>query len=284
LPLRGGGLLIPLKPGILPGMNFLSGGAMGRVFRTFAAGLAISLLIISRGGCSTNPLKLSADVKNATPSSKSDFDRMRAQMVQDQVRARNVRDGRVLAAMLKVPRHEFVPAEIISSAYVDNALPLMLGQTISQPYIVGYMTEALELTGAKRVLEIGTGSGYQTAILAEIVPEVYTIEIHKELTDYARNILGRLGYENIHFRTGDGYLGWPEFAPFDRIMVTAAPDHIPQPLIDQLSPSGRMIIPIGRMEQDLVIVRKDASGISSRAILPVRFVPMTGLAQEVGPY
>jgi len=253
---------------------------MGRVFRTSVAGLGISLLLISQGGCSTNRFTLSNDMQNASPSNDAKFDRLRAQMVQDQVRARNVRDPRVLAAMLKVPRHRFVPAEIVNSAYVDNALPLMLGQTISQPYIVGYMTEALELAGAKRVLEIGTGSGYQAAILAEIVSEVYTIEIHKELTDYASNILGRLGYSNIHFKTGDGYVGWPEFAPFDRIIVTAAPDHIPQPLIDQLSLGGRMILPVGRMEQDLVIVRKDESGVSSRAILPVRFVPMTGKAQE----
>ena len=253
---------------------------MERVFRTCAAGLAIGLLILSQGGCPTNRLTLSNDGQNTSPSGDAKFNRLRAQMVQDQVRARNVRDPSVLAAMLKVPRHEFVPAEIVNSAYADNALPLMLGQTISQPYIVGYMTEALELTDAKRVLEIGTGSGYQAAILAEIVPEVYTIEIHKELTDYARNILGRLGYGNIHFKTGDGYLGWPEFAPFDRIIVTAAPDHIPQPLIDQLSLGGTMIVPVGRMEQDLVIVRKDESGVSRRAILPVRFVPMTGIAQE----
>jgi protein-L-isoaspartate(D-aspartate) O-methyltransferase len=254
---------------------------MGRVLRTCAAGFTISMLIISQGGCTTNRFMLSNNGQNASPSSNAKFDRLRAQMVQDQVRARNVRDPRVLAAMLKVPRHEFVPAEIVNSAYADNALPLMLGQTISQPYIVGYMTEALELTGAKRILEIGTGSGYQTAILAEIAPEIYTIEIHKELTDYARVIISRLGYSNIHFKTGDGYLGWPEFAPFDRIIVTAAPDHIPQPLIDQLSLGGRMILPIGRIEQDLVIVRKDESGVSSRAILPVRFVPMTGMAQEV---
>jgi protein-L-isoaspartate(D-aspartate) O-methyltransferase len=267
--------------GIHSGMNFPGGETMERAFRTCAARFAITLLIIIQGGCSTNRLMLSNDGQNVSPSSNAKFDRLRAQMVQDQVRARNVRDPRVLAAMLKVPRHEFVPAEIVNSAYADNALPLMLGQTISQPYIVGYMTEALELTGAKRVLEIGTGSGYQAAILAEIVPEVYTIEIHKELTDYARDRLSRLGYGNIHFKTGDGYMGWPEFAPFDRIIVTAAPDHIPQPLIDQLSLGGRMILPIGRMEQDLVIVRKDESGISRRAILPVRFVPMTGLAQEI---
>lgn len=189
------------------GMNFPSGGTMERVLPTCAVGLAISLLITIQGGCSTNRFTLSNNVQNVSPSSDAKFDRLRAQMVQDQVRARNVRDPRVLAAMLKVPRHEFVPAEIVNSAYADNALPLMLGQTISQPYIVGYMTEALELAGAKRVLEIGTGSGYQAAILAEIVPEVYTIEIHKELTDYARNILGRLGYSNVHFKTGDGYAG-----------------------------------------------------------------------------
>lgn len=250
------------------------------LLRACTAGLAISLLIINQGGCSTNRLMLFSDGRNASPSSTAKFDRLRAQMVQDQVRGRNVRDPSVLSAMLKVPRHEFVPAEFVNSAYADNALPLILGQTISQPYIVGYMSEALELTGAKRILEIGTGSGYQTAILAEIVPEVYTMEIHKQLTDYAMDRLSRLGYGNIHFKTGDGYQGWPEFAPFDRIIVTAAPDHIPQPLIDQLSLGGRMIIPIGRTTQELVVVRKDESGVSSRAILPVSFVPMTGRAQQ----
>ncbi len=253
---------------------------MERVIQICLAGFIISQLVISQGGCSTNRFTLSKNGQNASPSGNAKFDHLRAQMVQDQVYARNVRDPRVLAAMLKVPRHEFVPPEIVNSAYADNALPLMLGQTISQPYIVAYMTEALELAGARRVLEIGTGSGYQAAILAEIVPEVYTIEIHEELTEYARDILGRLGYSNIHFKTGDGYLGWPEFAPFDRIIVTAAPDRIPQPLVDQLHVGGKMILPLGRLEQYLVLVRKDESGISSRAILPVRFVPMTGIAQQ----
>jgi protein-L-isoaspartate(D-aspartate) O-methyltransferase len=157
---------------------------------------------------------------------------------------------------------------------------LRMGQTISQPYIVGYMTQALDLKGTERVLEIGTGSGYQAAVLAEIVPEVYTIEILPELSEQAGSTLARLGYRNIHFRIGDGYAGWPEHAPYDRIIVTAAPEKVPQPLIDQLKIGGRMIIPIGRIDQELAVLDKDSTGITRRSTIPVRFVPMTGKAQE----
>jgi protein-L-isoaspartate(D-aspartate) O-methyltransferase len=201
-------------------------------------------------------------------------------MVREQLQGRDITDARVLAAMRKVPRHEFVPADYRESAYHDNALPLKMGQTISQPYIVAYMTQALELRGTERVLEIGTGSGYQAAILAEIVSEVYTIEILPELQQYANSILTGLGYRNIHFRVGDGYLGWPEQAPFDRIIVTAAPETVPQPLIDQLKEGGRMIIPVGVMEQDLMVYVKMKSGVTSHSTIPVRFVPMTGKAQD----
>lgn len=217
---------------------------------------------------------------NATISEQQ-LERLRERMVREQLQNRDVKNARVLAAMRKVPRHRFVPDSLINSAYDDNPLPLILGQTISQPYIVGYMTQALELRGGERVLEIGTGSGYQAAVLAELVAEVYTIEILPELAAQAQSTLGDLGYSNIRIRCGDGYLGWPEAAPFDHIIVTAAPDHIPQPLIDQLKTGGTMIIPVGRMDQDLILLEKGERGISRRSTIPVRFVPMTGRAQGV---
>ncbi len=243
----------------------------------------VALLICSLnsfcGGSFTNWSTIS-DREQQSAAETAGLSRLREQMVRDQLQARDVKDARVLAAMLKVPRHEFVPRSIIESAYDDSALPLMLGQTISQPYIVGYMTQALALKGTEKVLEIGTGSGYQAAVLAEIVAEVYTIEIIPELTWRAKEILSRLGNENIHFRTGDGYAGWPEFAPFDAIIVTAAPDHVPQPLIDQLKPGGRMIIPVGHFDQSLLLIEKTSSGVTQRSTIPVRFVPMTGRAQQ----
>jgi protein-L-isoaspartate(D-aspartate) O-methyltransferase len=216
----------------------------------------------------------------ANAAEGSEFAKRREQMVRDQLQTRDISDARVLAAMRKVPRHEFVPAGIAESAYEDNALPLKLGQTISQPYIVAYMTQALELSGTERVLEIGTGSGYQAAILAEIVPEVYTIEILPELQEHASAVLAKLGYRNIHFRVGDGYMGWPEQAPFDRIIVTAAPEEIPEPLIDQLKEGGRLVIPVGSWSQEITIVIKEKTGVTRRSGIPVRFVPMTGKAQQ----
>jgi protein-L-isoaspartate(D-aspartate) O-methyltransferase len=201
-------------------------------------------------------------------------------MVREQLQGRDIEDPRVLAAMRKVPRHEFVPDDLAKSAYGDCALPLQLGQTISQPYIVAFMTQALELHGTERVLEIGTGSGYQAAILAEIAPEVYTIEIFPQLQEQAAAILAKLRYQNIHLRAGDGSMGWPDHAPFDRIIVTAAPQDVPQPLIDQLKEGGRLIIPLGKMSQDLVIIKKEKSGIARQTTIPVRFVPMTGKASS----
>ncbi|MBN2319132.1 MAG: protein-L-isoaspartate(D-aspartate) O-methyltransferase [Acidobacteria bacterium] len=210
----------------------------------------------------------------------AEFDRLRRRMVNVQLRGRDIRDTRVLEAMGKVPRHEFVPADLKSFAYNDGALPLKMGQTISQPYIVAYMTQLLELEGTERVLEIGTGSGYQAAVLAEIVPEVYTIEILPDLGEQAAMVLKRLGYENIRFHIGDGYAGWPEHAPFDRIIVTAAPRKIPQPLIDQLKEGGLIVCPVGRPDQDLIVLEKGKDGVTRRSTIPVRFVPMTGKAQE----
>jgi len=201
-------------------------------------------------------------------------------MVREQIEARGVKDSLVLAAMRKVPRHLFVPERYRGEAYADHPLPIGHGQTISQPYIVAYMTEALGLKGNEKVLEIGTGSGYQAAVLAEIVDSVFTIEIIPELARSAEQRLKNLGYRNVFVRCGDGYKGWPEHAPFDAIIVTAAPDHIPQPLVNQLKGGGRMVIPVGSMFQELVLVVKRKEGIEKHPLLPVRFVPMTGEAKK----
>jgi protein-L-isoaspartate(D-aspartate) O-methyltransferase len=196
-------------------------------------------------------------------------------MVEDQIERRGITDPAVLAAMRAVPRHRFVPPDQASAAYDDRALPIGFGQTISQPYVVAYMTQALRLAPGHRVLEVGTGSGYQSAILAQIVKDVQTMEIVPELAARARELLAELGYSNVHVRGGDAYAGLPELAPFDRIIVTAAPDHVPQPLIDQLAVGGRMIVPVGGSRQQLVLVTKDADGIHSERLLDVVFVPLT---------
>ncbi len=216
---------------------------------------------------------------NLLPDSEQRFQQLRERMVREQLENRDIRDVQILSIMRKVPRHRFVPSSLADSAYDDTPLPLILGQTISQPYIVGYMTQALGCRSGDRILEIGTGSGYQAAILAELVAEVYTIEILPELAAGAKSTLDSLGYRNITIRIGDGYLGWPEAAPFDRIIVTAAPDRIPQPLIDQLKPGGAMVIPVGSANQELVLLQKGEHGISRRTLIPVRFVPITGRAQ-----
>jgi protein-L-isoaspartate(D-aspartate) O-methyltransferase len=252
---------------------------------TFARFLAVLLInscfLLCQGGCSTNWIPATQKNQSNAPSSDgNEFAALRERMVRDQLRARDIVDPRVLAAMLKVPRHEFVPDDSRQSAYDDGALLLEMGQTISQPYIVAYMTQALELRGTERVLEIGTGSGYQAAVLAEIASEVYTVEILPRLQERARTILDKQGYRNIHVRVGDGYQGWPEHAPFDGIIVTAAPEEVPQPLLDQLSDGGRMIIPIGRLSQELVIFEKEGTKIKRRSTIAVRFVPMTGTAQD----
>jgi protein-L-isoaspartate(D-aspartate) O-methyltransferase len=212
--------------------------------------------------------------------SDTDADR-RTRMVESQIVARGVRDPRVLAAMRKVPRHRFVDEAQRAEAYEDHPLPIPGKQTISQPYIVALMTELLELKPASRVLEIGTGSGYQSAVLAELAKEVYTIEIVPELARLAQTRMGELGYKNVTVREGDGYRGWPEHAPFDGIIVTAAPERIPQPLLDQLAPGGVMVIPVGGFFQELKVFRKSADGrITEKDILPVRFVPMTGEVEK----
>lgn len=205
---------------------------------------------------------------------------LRRRMVDTQIRARGVADAKVLAAMARVPRHEFVPESVRTQAYDDYPLPIGERQTISQPYIVALMTSLLELKGGERVLEIGTGSGYQAAVLSEIAGEVYTMEILEPLSQRAQQRLTSLGYDNIHFRVGDGWKGWPEAAPFDGIVVTAAPEKIPQALLEQLKVGGRMVVPVGSFFQDLMVLTKTANGYEKRNVIPVRFVPMTGEAER----
>jgi protein-L-isoaspartate(D-aspartate) O-methyltransferase len=212
---------------------------------------------------------------------EEDWAAERARMVREQLAApdRDIRDPAVLRVMGRVPRHRFVPPEVVSAAYADGPLPIGYGQTISQPYVVAFMTEQLALRPTDRVLEIGTGSGYQAAVLAELAAEVYTIEIVAPLAEQARSTLADLGYQNIHARTGDGYLGWPEAAPFDAVIVTCAPERIPPALIEQLKDGGRLIIPVGpAYDQQLVLLRKRAGRVRQEAVLPVRFVPMLGRA------
>lgn len=198
----------------------------------------------------------------------------RLKMVKDQIQARGVMDHRVLEAMRSVPRHLFVPQKERSKAYQDSPLPIGYGQTISQPYIVAYMCEALGLRGEEKVLEIGTGSGYHAAVLSLLAKEVYTIEIIEPLARQAEERLRELGYHNVRVRCGDGYKGWPEEAPFDAIVVTAAPPEIPQSLVDQLKVGGRMVIPVGEGLQDLLRITRTQEGAKVERLLPVRFVPM----------
>jgi protein-L-isoaspartate(D-aspartate) O-methyltransferase len=214
---------------------------------------------------------------NGASSQAQDFDARRSAMVETQLRGRDIGSPRVLDAMRKVPRHRFVPEPQRGEAYADHPLPIGHGQTISQPYIVAFMTQALDLRPTDRVLEIGTGSGYQAAVLGELVKDVYTIEIVEPLAERARATLSSLGYQNVHVRAGNGYLGWPEHAPFDRVMVTAAPDEVPPALIEQLAVGGLMAIPVGGAAfQELRILRKTDKGIETIETLPVSFVPMTG--------
>lgn len=204
----------------------------------------------------------------------------RQRMVETQIVSRGVRDPATLEAMRRVPRHLFVPESQRAYAHTDGPLTIGSGQTISQPYIVALMTELARPTRTSRVLEIGTGSGYQAAVLAECAGEVYTIEIVPELGERAASLLRDLGYANVTTRVGDGYDGWPEAAPFDAIVVTAAPDEIPKPLLDQLKPDGRLVAPVGTAAQELVVITRDGAGFRRESIIPVRFVPMTGKAQR----
>ncbi|MFQ5601417.1 MAG: protein-L-isoaspartate(D-aspartate) O-methyltransferase [Candidatus Krumholzibacteriia bacterium] len=214
---------------------------------------------------------------------EQDLTLQRHAMVEQQIAARGIRDAHVLDAMLRVPRHEFVPGMLRTLAYDDRPLPIGHKQTISQPYIVALMSESLDLRGDEVVLEVGTGSGYQAAVLGELAARVYTIEIIPELAERAAKLLERLGYDNVTVRAGDGYRGWPEAAPFDAIMVTASPDHVPQPLLEQLKPGGRLVLPVGQGRQHLLRITRSESGFESDTLAAVRFVPMTGEAQENTP-
>jgi protein-L-isoaspartate(D-aspartate) O-methyltransferase len=231
----------------------------------FACGLALAAL-----GCGTDAVG-----DGAQRLDQRTLTERRLAMVESQIRARGVDDERVLAAMAKVPRHRFVLESDLDVAYDDHPIGIGFGQTISQPYIVGFMSDALALDATHRVLEIGTGSGYQAAVLGELAREVYTIEIVPELAKRSSALLTALGYANVHVRAGDGYAGWREHAPFDAIIVTAAPDHVPQPLVDQLKMGGRLVIPVGRGSQDLLVMTRTENGLREEERLPVRFVPLT---------
>lgn len=224
-------------------------------------------------------IALSGCHKAAT--STSEFAGERQKMIEEQIKPRGITDERVLAAMAKVPREEFVPGSLRDKSYSDNALPIGHDQTISQPFIVAYMTDQLHLKLSDRVLEIGTGSGYQAAVLSELAKDVYTIEIIEPLAKEASARLARLGYNNAHVKAGDGYQGWSEVAPFDAIIVTCAPDKIPQPLTQQLKENGRMLVPVGSgLDQQLYLLEKKNGQLAQTAILPVRFVPMIGEATK----
>jgi len=215
-----------------------------------------------------------------TPTS-ADFAEQRQRMVEQQLKPRGIKDERVLAAMTKVPREEFIPLDTRADAYEDGPLPIGYDQTISQPYVVAFMTEQLRPKQNDRVLEIGSGSGYQAAILAELMAEVYTVEIVPPLGKTAEATLQRLGYKNVHIKVGDGYKGWPEEAPFDAIIVTCAPEKVPQPLVDQLEEGGRMVIPVGeRFAQQLHLFEKKNGQLKESVTLPVRFVPMLRSKEE----
>lgn len=219
---------------------------------------------------------------DCSSSQENDYVRWREQMVSEQIISRGIKDKKVIAAMRKVERHRFVPDEYKQVAYGDHPLPIGYEQTISQPYVVAFMTEALELKHTDRVLEIGTGSGYQAAILAEICDSVFTIEIVPELAQQAKLLLEQLGYKNIQVKHGDGYQGWTEKAPFDAIIVTCSPTKIPQPLKDQLREGGRMIIPVGYSQTDqyLYLIKKQNGRLVEKAVLPVRFVPMVNFEKK----
>ncbi len=203
-----------------------------------------------------------------------------AKMVETQIVARGVKDERVLQVMREVPRHLFVPPDQVSEAYADHPLSIGSGQTISQPYVVAFMSEQLRLTGTERVLEIGTGSGYQAAVLSRLAGKVFSIEIRPELAAEATERLKAIGATNVRIRTADGFYGWPEEAPFDAILVTAAPEKIPAPLLAQLATGGRMVIPVGGFYQELKVIERTPEGLRERSVLPVRFVPFVGEAER----
>jgi len=250
---------------------------MGRRDRgvVLAGLLALAAILLALAGAAAPRA-----VPTAPPAADEVYAAARQRMLDEQIRARGVTDAAVLAAMAAVPRHLFVPEEERRDAYDDQPLPIGAGQTISQPYIVALMSSLLNLNSGSRVLEVGTGSGYQAAVLSRLAREVYTIEIVKPLGERARRTLTELGYKNVHVRIGDGYQGWREAAPFDGIIVTAAPPSIPGPLMNQVKVGGKLVIPVGKTYQDLIVLtRRRDGGFDRESVLPVRFVPMTGQAQ-----
>jgi protein-L-isoaspartate(D-aspartate) O-methyltransferase len=239
-----------------------------------AAGRFVPILCLLLASCT--------DAK--PPAASSDLATQREAMVEEQIEARGITDPATLAAMRSVPRHEFLPLRLRDEAYMDYPLPIGHGQTISQPYIVAFMTEAIRPQPGEKILEIGAGSGYQAAVLAAAGAEVSTVEIVGPLAEMARQNLARLGYDKARVLHADGFRGWPEHAPYDAIVVTCAPDRIPPALVEQLRDGGRMIIPVGSgMNQELILLRKHGDKIEKQSVLPVRFVPMTGEAQRAEP-
>jgi protein-L-isoaspartate(D-aspartate) O-methyltransferase len=240
--------------------------------------LLYSLLVIVITGCRPGLQERNQPASTIVSPDLDKFQEDRNQMVDDQIEARGISDQAVLMAMRNVPRHLFVPDDLRHQAYSDSPLPIGFGQTISQPYIVALMTQEIRVIPGQRILEVGTGSGYQAAILEEMGAEVYTIEIIPELAQRAKDLLAHLGYTNIHTSTADGYFGWEDHAPFDAIIVTAAPDHMPQPLANQLSEGARLIVPIGPVgfTQTLWVFEKTSGELSARNLGGVRFVPLTG--------
>lgn len=236
---------------------------------TFCATLAA--LLLAQFSCALKP-----NEKNTTHAMNTDtiWQKLADNMVDQQIIARGVTNKNVIKVMKSTPRHLFVPANMVRHAYDDSPLPIAAQQTISQPYIVALMTELLQPGRDEKVLEIGTGSGYQAAVLSPLVDTVYTIELLKPLADTALKVFQKLGYRNIIAKQGDGYQGWPEHAPFDKIIITAAPEEIPPKLVEQLKPGGRMVVPVGRLNQELLVITKTKNGIRQESIIPVRFVPM----------
>ncbi len=235
--------------------------------------LLLALTLISLPAC--GPDRLYGQATAQRQMTEAEFTKQRRLLVEG-IRSQGIKNKAVLNAMLKVPRHRFVPPAYQHLAYRDHPLPIGHDQTISQPFIVAYMTEAAEVLPQEKVLEIGTGSGYQAAVLSQLAKEVYSIEIIPALARSARALLQKLGYKNVHVKAGNGYAGWKEHAPFDAIVVTAAPDHIPQALVDQLAVNGKMVIPVGSGYQEMMVITKTRSGVVQKRTIPVSFVPMTG--------
>ncbi|MEE8104013.1 MAG: protein-L-isoaspartate(D-aspartate) O-methyltransferase [Planctomycetota bacterium] len=240
---------------------------------------ALLVFMLAACGNSEQP-RTAVETPVAEQSDTPVWDALRKKMVREQIQARGIDDPLVLAALGKVPRHEFVPGSNRSQAYEDHPLPIGERQTISQPYIVAFMANVADLQPGDKVLEIGTGSGYGAAVLAEIAKQVFSIEILEPLAKRAQRTIKRLGYKNIEIRHGDGYRGWPEEAPFDAIVVTAAPPKVPEPLKEQLAVGGHLVIPVGKLRQEIRVITRTKDGFVEHGVLPVRFVPMTGEAEE----